>query len=151
MHQRATEQVHYTDYQHRVPHKPKEVSTTAQLRPQPTESITLQQLLLMRQQQREQRETPRVQKPYQRRRHTFLSEKCPSNAILKPPKPLSTRSYLFSVRPQLSHCACSIYFGRQNCQILFFSVLPVQILKGIQGSRQTIQLASRPVELLMTV
>lgn len=55
---------------------------------------------------------------------TFESEKCPSTAIFTPPKSLSTRSYLFNVRPQLSHCDCSIYFGRQSCQILFFSALP---------------------------
>lgn len=83
-----------------------------------------------------------VEKPYQRKRCTCLSEKCPSTAIFTPPKPLSTRSYLFSVRPQLTHCACSVYFGRQSCQTLFFSGLPAQILKGTQGSRQTIQLAS---------
>lgn len=37
MHQRATEQVHYTDYEPRVQQKPEEVSITTQPRPQPTE------------------------------------------------------------------------------------------------------------------
>lgn len=83
-----------------------------------------------------------VQNPQQRKGCTILSEKRPSTAIFTPPKPLSTRSYLFSVRPQLSNCACSIYFGRQSYQTLFFSGLPAQILKGIQGSTQTTQLAS---------
>lgn len=41
MHQRVTEQVHYTDYEVRVLHKPEEVSISTQLRPQPTESVTL--------------------------------------------------------------------------------------------------------------
>lgn len=50
MHQRVTEQVHYTDYELGVLHKPEEVSISTQLRPQPTESVTLQQPMLMRQQ-----------------------------------------------------------------------------------------------------
>lgn len=37
MHQRATEQMHYRDYEPRVLEKPEEVSITAQPRPQPTE------------------------------------------------------------------------------------------------------------------
>lgn len=49
-HQRAMEQVHYIDYEQRVLHKPEEVSISTQLRPQPTESVTLQQSVLMRQQ-----------------------------------------------------------------------------------------------------
>lgn len=37
MHQRVTEEVHYTDYEPRVLQKPEGVSITAQPRPQPTE------------------------------------------------------------------------------------------------------------------
>lgn len=41
MHQGATEQPHYKDHDPRVLPKPEEVSITAQLRPQPTETVNL--------------------------------------------------------------------------------------------------------------